>query len=1009
VNTPLAQQLALSTFTPSTMPQATLEGMFVQREQLLQSIVEDLATSIDSTKQYLMLVGARGMGKTHFVSLAYHRLKQKPELKDRLLIAWLREEEYGVNSWLYLIVEILRSLSQEGIDTAEQISKLASLPIPEAEYLANRVLTEVIGDRTLLIITENIDKLLYGLGKKEQWKFRSFLQENNSCSILATAPKISDDTSKKDNPFYGFFTSIHLPNFTHADAVAMLIKIANLSGNTQLAKFLDADEGKSRVRALHHLAGGNPRVYALFAQLITEDTLEVLLPAVIGMLDKLTPYYQSRVESLGQSDDQQKIVMYLARETRAVTVNEITAQCFISQPKTASKALGELAQKGFVISTKKGREVYYEISEVLMRLCLEMKNAKNGDLKLCVDFIRIWFRPNERQEYLERLELDGNLEHAKYFQMSLESSKSDPVFLACKHDLQQSLDGGDANTALQVWRELVINNKVCELEDRRIVELISSGKLADAIILIEVLLEEGSAEEMYLKGLSLYESKKWQQSIEIFNVVVKLQPDNHKAWSKRGQSLYFLGKFSEEIESYNRALKINPDDARIWNNRGATLDDLGMYQEAIDSYDHALKLNPDYAYAWHNRGNSLSNIGKYEEAITNYNYALKINPDYAEAWKHRGKLLHSIGRYEEAIASYDRSLELKPDDTIWEKQEVVPLNLNRYEAEIWYSRGYALDQLGRYEEAIASYDRNLELNSDNYAVLYRRGIALLNLNRYEEAITNLDRMIELNAENYTAWNSLGFALLNLDRYEAAITSYDRSLQLKLDNDTAWNGRGIALRNLGRYEEAIASYDHSLEIKPNQDETWRNKGILFYKWGKYQDSLNAYQQAINIKPDKHISWHDIGFVLFHIGNYDEALTAWQESFNIISKLKPSDTSDLIQEFLDEQLLPKFQEPAVRDILPQILTIYTTAQVLPELGVALTRNLKAIQSPIISDYTAAEWLNMWQELGKPHPELALALRMLEAGIKYKQNPTDDRVFLSLPQEMRPLLREALGLES
>jgi hypothetical protein len=53
-------------------------------------------------------------------------------------------------------------------------------------------------------------------------------------------------------------------------------------------------------------------------------------------------------------------------------------------------------------------------------------------------------------------------------------------------------------------------------------------------------------------------------------------------------------------------------------------------------------------------------------------------------------------------------------------------------------------------------------------------------------------------------------------------------------------------------------------------------------------------------------------------------------------------------------------------------------------------------------------MWQELGKPHPELALALRMLKAGIKYKQNHTDDQIFLSLPQEMRPLLREALGLE-
>jgi hypothetical protein len=148
--------------------------------------------------------------------------------------------------------------------------------------------------------------------------------------------------------------------------------------------------------------------------------------------------------------------------------------------------------------------------------------------------------------------------------------------------------------------------------------------------------------------------------------------------------------------------------------------------------------------------------------------------------------------------------------------------------------------------------------------------------------------------------------------------------------------------------------------------------------------------------------------FDRGSYSDSLTSFQKTFKIIQPDYLVATSYLIQEFLDEQLLPKFQQPAVRDILPQLLSIDTTAQVLPELGVALTRSLKAIQSPTISDYTAAEWLKMWQELGKPHPELALALRMLEAGIKYKQNLTDDRVFLSLPQEMRPLLREALGLE-
>jgi tetratricopeptide (TPR) repeat protein len=45
---------------------------------------------------------------------------------------------------------------------------------------------------------------------------------------------------------------------------------------------------------------------------------------------------------------------------------------------------------------------------------------------------------------------------------------------------------------------------------------------------------------------------------------------------------------------------------------------------------------------------------------------------------------------EDAIASYDKALELKPD---------------LHEA--WNNRGNALNDLGRWEEAIASYDKAL--------------------------------------------------------------------------------------------------------------------------------------------------------------------------------------------------------------------------------------------------------------------------------------------------------------
>jgi hypothetical protein len=338
------------------------------------------------------------MGKTHFVSLVYHRLKQQPELKGKLLIAWLREEEYGVNSWLYLIVEILRSLGLEGVKTEEQIARLANLPIRDAEYLADRLLKELIGNQTLLIITENIDQLLFRLGDNEQWKFRSFLQETNCCSILATTPKIAKDTGRKEKPFFGFFTPIHLPLFTHSDGMRMLIKVANLSNNISLVNFLRTAKGEGRSLALHHLSSGNPRIYSLFAQVITEEDLESLWPVVLKILDELTPYYQSLIMNLGQSDDQQKIVAYLTRATKAVTVKEITAQCFISSDSTTSNALKKLRDKGYVISTQYGREVFYELSDVLMRLCLAVKGTRSLACLHCINFLLIWYCSDFKQQ-----------------------------------------------------------------------------------------------------------------------------------------------------------------------------------------------------------------------------------------------------------------------------------------------------------------------------------------------------------------------------------------------------------------------------------------------------------------------------------------------------------------------------------------------------------------------------------------------------------------------------------
>ena len=89
-----------------------------------------------------------------------------------------------------------------------------------------------------------------------------------------------------------------------------------------------------------------------------------------------------------------------------------------------------------------------------------------------------------------------------------------------------------------------------------------------------------------------------------------------------------------------------------------------------------------------------------------------LNNNLVEHYKKEGKNLIDLEKYQEAVVSFNKALEIKPDD---------------YQA--WYNRGSALDSLGRYEEAIASYDKALKITPYDEVYISNRKIAVKKLNQ----------------------------------------------------------------------------------------------------------------------------------------------------------------------------------------------------------------------------------------------------------------------------------------
>ena len=120
--------------------------------------------------------------------------------------------------------------------------------------------------------------------------------------------------------------------------------------------------------------------------------------------------------------------------------------------------------------------------------------------------------------------------------------------------------------------------------------------------------------------------------------------------------------------------------------------------------------------------------------------------------------LRKEGTYGEAIALYDKALELNPN-------YITALA----------DKGTALCSLGKYDEAIACYGKALEINPDYVVALAGKGFALISMEKYEDALMPIERALELNPGHFKSLANKGIALMELESYEGARDAFESAL------------------------------------------------------------------------------------------------------------------------------------------------------------------------------------------------------------------------------------------
>ena len=217
-------------------------------------------------------------------------------------------------------------------------------------------------------------------------------------------------------------------------------------------------------------------------------------------------------------------------------------------------------------------------------------------------------------------------------------------------------------------------------------------------------------------------------TIMVLVLVVFLQPviadtsfEIAISMAQKGDLSYSEGSYESALAAYNASVGQDPYNSVVWNKLGMTQVQLGQFTGALDSFDHALKLDPYFVKAWVNKGDALTNLGNTQEAIDAYDRAIAINPNDLRALVNKGVNLQVLGRQEEAQKVFNEVIRIS------DKEIRTHPNDAKFDAGLWTYRALAFTKLGRYREALQSYDEALSVDPKHNEALKNKQELLFRL------------------------------------------------------------------------------------------------------------------------------------------------------------------------------------------------------------------------------------------------------------------------------------------
>lgn len=222
---------------------------------------------------------------------------------------------------------------------------------------------------------------------------------------------------------------------------------------------------------------------------------------------------------------------------------------------------------------------------------------------------------------------------------------------------------------------------------------------------------------------------------------------------------------------------------------------MGQYEAAVDALETALSYNEGFLYEVDYDINqylavAYFNLGYFEEAEHVYSAMADLKPKDAQVHFSHGITLLELGRYEDSKAAFDRAVALEPTNYDY----VIDI----YKA--FYQFGYPGLGMEYVENA---------MNSQSSMSDYDKGRMLYHTEQYNQAVVALEKVDKESHPDAALY--LGMSYEAMGDYNYAASVYNSGIE-NSTNPALYNQLGLCQMKRGAYAEALAAFQAGLQCE-----------------------------------------------------------------------------------------------------------------------------------------------------------------------------------------------------